>query len=49
MFVNGEYITPHNKQFIGKTRPIDCKKLLNIASCQEMALPQAVLLCTMEI
>ena len=38
MFVNGEYITPHNKQFIGKTRPIDGKKLLNIASCQEMDL-----------
>ena len=28
MFVNGEYITPHNKQFIGKTRPIDGKKII---------------------
>ena len=38
MFVNGEHITPHNKQFIGKTRPIGGKKLLNIGSCQEMDL-----------
>ena len=30
MFVNGEYITPHNKQFIGKTSPIDGKKSLEL-------------------
>ena len=42
MFVNGEYITPHDKQFIKKTSPVDDKKLLNISSCQDIDVDLAV-------